>query len=85
MTKSEIETIEKDLTEIVKEMKGKEPKLLPITSLKKKDIETLFSTKHSKKMDISWADVSASDFKKPKLLGKMSHSLMIPVSDRGSR
>lgn len=85
VTKSEIETIEKDLAEIVKETKGKESKPLPVTSLKKKDVETLFGTKHSKTMDVSWADVSTSDFEKPKLLGKMSHPLMISVSDRGSR
>lgn len=66
-------------------MKCKEPKLLSITSLKKKDIETLFGTKHFKIMDVSWADISTSDFEKPKLLGKISHSLMISVSDRGSR
>lgn len=82
---SEIENIENDLSEIIKEAKGKEPKPIPATSLKKKDVQELFGTEHSKTMDVSWADVSTSDFQKPKLLGKMLHPLMISVSDRDSR
>ena len=85
VTNSEIENIENDLSEIIKEAKGKEPKPIPATSLKKKDVQELFGTEHSKTMDVSWADVSTSDFQKPKLLGKMLHPLMISVSDRDSR
>lgn len=57
-------------------MPAKETKSLSVTSLKKKDVLKLFGTEHSKTMDVSWADVSKSDFEKPPLLDKMSHSLV---------
>lgn len=62
----------------------KEPELLSVTSLKK-DVEAFFGMKPSGSQDTSWYDARTSDFQKPALLGKMSHPLMMSVSDRDSR
>lgn len=57
-------------------MVKKEPMPLPVTSLKKKDVEAFFGAKHSESMHVSWADVSTSDLEKPTFLGKMPHFLV---------